>query len=180
MSRRRLGYSASMRRILLFLLVLACAAAAADVYKRIGPDGSVFFSDRAGPDAEKVEIGPVDTVSFPPVNEEAAYGSEDEDGGPFRYDEFAIASPTEEEGIRSNDGNITLRLTLQPALQGGHAIAVTMDGSPIGTGGSTTIQMTNLPRGGHTVQASILDAQGKQVAQTEPVTFYVLRAAAGG
>ena len=70
-----------------------------------------------------------------------------------------------------------MRLALRPALRHGHTIAINIDGERIGAGTSTVIQMTNVTRGGHTLQALILDAEGEEVAQTDAVMFYVLRVA---
>jgi hypothetical protein len=177
--RTGLRYPADMRKVLVTLLVFACAAASAEVYKRIGPDGSVQFSDRPGPDAEKVDVGPIQTLKLPPVRPgKSTRGPQQRQA--FQYTEFSIVSPANEEGIRANDGNVTVRMALQPALRPGDTVAVTVDGERIGTGGSTTIQLTNLPRGGHTIQAAVIDTEGKELVQAQPVTFYVLRAAAGG
>jgi hypothetical protein len=167
-----------MRKILLTLLVLTCAAAPAEVFKRIGPDGSVHFSDRPGADAEKVDVGPVQTLKLPPVKPGKTAQAPRRQA--FQYSEFSIVSPASEEGIRANDGNVTVRMALQPALRSGDSVAVSIDGERIGTGSSTTIQLTNLPRGGHTIQATVIDTEGKELAQAQPVTFYILRAAAGG
>ena len=167
-----------MRKILLTLLVVICAAASAEVFKRIGPDGSVQFSDRPGADAEKGDLGPIQTLKLPPVRPgKTTQGRQQQT---FQYTEFSIVSPASEEGIRANDGNVTVRMALQPALRSGDTVAVSIDGEHIGTGSSTTIQLTNLPRGGHTVQAAVIDTEGKELVQAQPVTFYILRAAAGG
>ncbi|MEA3244437.1 MAG: DUF4124 domain-containing protein, partial [Pseudomonadota bacterium] len=56
-----------MQRIFLLLLVLVCATASAQVFRRLGPDGHVYFSDQPGPDAEQVEVRPAQAISLPPV-----------------------------------------------------------------------------------------------------------------
>jgi hypothetical protein len=60
-----------MQRLLLLLLVFICATANSQVFRRIGPDGQVYFSDQPGPGAEKIEVSPVQTIRLPPVNREA-------------------------------------------------------------------------------------------------------------
>ena len=37
-----------------------------------------------------------------------------------RYTGFSITSPTSDQGVRANDGNVTVHLSLQPVLQSGH------------------------------------------------------------
>jgi hypothetical protein len=46
--------------ILSLSLILACSfsAAAEEVYKRVGPDGMIEFSDRPSSDADKIEVNP--------------------------------------------------------------------------------------------------------------------------
>ena len=56
-----------MRAKLLIFLVFVCATASAQVFKRVGPDGKVYFSDQPGPDARQIEVAPAQTISPPPV-----------------------------------------------------------------------------------------------------------------
>ena len=92
----------------------------------------------------------------------------------------ARRTPAEDQSIRDNGGNITIELALEPSLDENHVIELFMDGSSLGTGRTTTITMTNVDRGTHTIQASIRDQSGARVATTGAVTFSLLRAAAGG
>jgi hypothetical protein len=99
------------------------------------------------------------------------------------YTEFTIVSPTSEQGVRANDGNVTVRLSLQPALMSGHTVALNVDGEDgeaAKSGRSLTFQLGNLSRGRHTVEATVLDPAGKALIQVGPISFYVLRVAGGG
>ena len=42
----------------MIFLVFVCATASAQVFKRVGPDGKVYFSDQPGPDARQIEVAP--------------------------------------------------------------------------------------------------------------------------
>ena len=53
-----------MQRKFLFLLILFCTTAGAEVYKRMGPDGQVYFSDRPGSDATRIEVTPAHDLSL--------------------------------------------------------------------------------------------------------------------
>jgi hypothetical protein len=170
-----------MQRYFVFLLIFSCAAANAQVFKRTGPDGKVYFSDQPGADAVEIQVAPVQTISAPPVptQTEAAEANDD----PVQYREFSILSPTAGEAIRSNNGNITVRLSLQPGLKSGHRIELTIDGEDGQTINSTdgmTIELSNLSRGLHTIAATVVDHAGNALAQAEPVSFHVLRVALGG
>ena len=41
------------------------------IFRRIGPDGQVYFSDQLGPDAERVDVTPAQTISLPSVSEQS-------------------------------------------------------------------------------------------------------------
>jgi hypothetical protein len=172
-----------MQRLLVLFLVFICATANAQIYRRTGPDGQVYFSDQPGPDAERVDLAPAQTISLPSVPEQAGdvvTGQQQDDA--VVYTEFFIASPTAEQGVRANDGNVTVHLSLQPALQPGHAIVLNVDGEDgeaSNSGSVLMVELNNLSRGQHTVMATVVDEEGTALIKTEPVTFQILRVAGG-
>ncbi|MEA2078702.1 MAG: DUF4124 domain-containing protein [Pseudomonadota bacterium] len=170
-----------MQRISLLLLAFITATASAQVFRRTGPDGQVYFSDRPGPDAEQVDVTPAQTISLPPVPEQPGGGTTaQQEDVTSPYTEFTIVSPTSEEGVRANDGNVTVQLSLQPELITGHTIALTIDGEDgkgTGTGEGLAIELSNLSRGRHSVEATVVDQQGNELTQAGPVSFHVLRVA---
>ncbi len=171
-----------MRCSLLLFLVLVCAAAGAQVYKRVGPDGNVYFSDQPGPDARQIEVKPAQAISLPPVPRQTGAAQQQYDVS-ATYSEFTIVSPTSDQAVRANDGKVTVSLSLKPKLMPGHTVRLKVDGKDgeqIKTGGGLSIELSNLSRGLHTVEATVVDAQGHAVIQTGPVSFNVLRVAAGG
>jgi hypothetical protein len=170
-----------MRRVVYILLVLVCATASAQVFQRTGPDGKVYFSDQPGPDAKQVDVPPAQTISLPAVPESTDPAQQT--GDVTSYTEFTIVSPTSEQEVRANDGNIPLRLSLQPALAPGHTITLAIDGedgNKIKTGDGMTVELSNLSRGRHTVEATVVDDTGNTLIQAQPVSFNVLRVAVGG
>ena len=179
-----------MQRILLLLLVFVCATANSQVFRRIGPDGQVYFSDQPGPGAEKVEVSPVQTIRLPPVNGQAGTTAQPDDAATGQQDKvtaaytgFTIENPTSEQSVRANDGSVTVYLSLQPELMPGHAITLTIDGEDgkeIFSGDSMTVQLTNLSRGRHTVEVAVVGDRGNKLIQAGPVSFYVLRVTSGG
>lgn len=176
---------------MLILLVFVCATTSAQqVYRRIGPDGQVYFSDQPSPDAERIEVTPAPAIRLTPVPgqtdattqaDEGATEPQDEALPP--YTDFTIASPVSEQAVRANDGNVTVRLSLQPDLMPGHRIALKVDGEDgkdVSTADAMSIELSNLSRGRHTIEARVVDDEGNELIQAGPVTFYVLRAALGG
>lgn len=161
-------------------LVCLCVAtlAGAQVYRSVGPDGTVQFSDQAAPDATPVDVQPAQTVPMGgPVHRPVASPSP-ATPQPARptYGRFEILSPSPDEGVRANDGNVTISLALDPPLLPGHRVVVLLDGRPVGSpDASLQVALTNLDRGTHRVEASVVNAGGQTLASAGPLTFHVLR-----
>ncbi len=187
----RMRWSCIMKPSLVLVLVLALApaTATAQVYQRIGPNGEIHFSDQPGLDAQPVEVRPAQTVTLPSLPPRA--GSSDQQGGGTTnsanaaapgYTAFTIVSPAGGEGVRANDGNVTIRLSLEPELVPGHVIRLNLDGEDgeqIRSGGHLAFPLTNLSRGRHSVEAQVMDDKGNVLMRAGPVSFYVLRFAGG-
>ncbi len=175
-----------MQRLILGFLMFACATASAEIYRSVGPDGQVTFSDQPSPNAERIQVQPASTVSLPPLPKQTEEATPPKDQGepePFVYTEFSITSPTPEEGVRANNGNVTIQLSLQPPLQPDHSIMLTIDGEDgkaEKNATSLSIGLENLSRGRHTVDATVLNRAGEPMVRTTPVSFFVLRVALGG
>jgi hypothetical protein len=98
------------------------------------------------------------------------------------YTGFSITSPIDQRGIRANDGNITVQLSVQPELRPGDMIVLNVDGEDGEATRSSidmTVELTNLSRGQHTVRATLVDKKGNELIQSDPVTFFVMRVAGG-
>lgn len=172
-----------MKRIFLLFLIFACATASAEVFRRIGPDGQVYFSDQPGPDAERIEVRPVPTVRMPTpelTETTAQPDSEQQEEDAVAYASLSIVSPASGESVRANDGNVTIRMKLEPGLAPGHTIKLKVDGEDgkdMSAVDGTSIRLVSMSRGRHTVEAMVVDDEGNVLIQTEPVSFNVLRIA---
>jgi hypothetical protein len=178
-----------MQRILMVLLVASCATASAEVFRRTGPDGEVYFSDRPAPDAQRVDLNPAQAVQLrtPPRTAESDASGQNEAANQkpaaVSYAELTIVKPSYDQGVRANGGSVTVYLSLQPALQPGHAIMLKVDGEDgerIHSGETLNFNLSNMSRGRHTVAAKVVNQNGEELIRTGPVGFYVLRAALGG
>jgi hypothetical protein len=158
------------------LLLCLTALASAQVFRSVGPDGTVQFSDQPAPGATSVDVQPAQTVPMGgPILRSPAPAAAKEPGGPV-YGRFEILSPTADEGVRANDGNVTVSLALDPPLLPGHRVVVLVDGRPVGSpDASLQVALTNLDRGTHRVEASVVNAGGQALASAGPLTFHVLR-----
>lgn len=169
-----------MKEVALTLcLVLASGAAQAQtVYKVIQPDGTVEFTDSPPPGeaAKQIEIPPLNTTE--PLAPPTTRAPSSPDPATQGYSKFRITSPGDGESIRDNAGNVTIGLSLEPALRSGDTIDVLVDGRSAGGGNETAIMLSDVDRGTHSVQALVKDATGKIVARSNSVTFTLQRRSA--
>jgi len=152
------------------------------IYKSVGPDGRVVFSDKPlpGETAEKVELGPtnVQPIALPrqlPVRRLSPSAGDGEDtySGPIN---FAIVSPQSGATIPPGQRVIVLQVALDPVPRGGYQFFAVVDGQPwAGSSSGTSLDISALERGTHSVQAVLTDPAGNVLAQSQAITLYVKR-----
>ncbi len=179
MPSRGVVYAQKMPKLAFFLcLMLAVGAAqAGKVYKYTLSNGEVVYSDKAPPadQGEEVTLEPLQGFSLPPPPRLKDSTANKDAPEPAGYQEFKVTSPSNNATIRDNGGNVPVSLTLRPGLRSGHSIEVMMDGQPIGSGSGTSVTLTEVDRGTHTVQAAIKDSEGKEIARSNSVIFHLKR-----
>jgi hypothetical protein len=165
---------------LFLLLLLSVFSASADVYRWVDADGRVMYGDnppkKSG--AKTVELPPLTVAdppaatpaSEPPAGETAGTGQEAE-----AYSDFKVTSPTPDDAVRSNDGSLTVTLSLKPQLKPGDGLVVYLDAKQVAAGASLSFPLTGVERGEHTVFAVLNDAAGNIIQNTQTVKFNVLR-----
>ncbi len=163
--------------VFLCLMLAVGAAQAVKIYKHSLPNGDVVYSDKPPPpdQGEEVTLEPLQGFSLPPappLQDSTAKKDEPETIG---YEDFKVTSPSNDATIRDNGGNVPVSLSLTPGLRNGHSIELMMDGQSIGSGKSTSVTLTEVDRGTHTVQAAVKDNQGKEIARSNSVIFHLKR-----
>jgi hypothetical protein len=162
--------------VLLGLLVMPFVTAE-EAYVWTDADGVVHYSDRPVPGAQRIELSEPNTsqaLSRRP-DEAGPAGDEDDaadDAGPFRYESFEIVSPGAEETLWNIEGVLNVSMALSPPLQPGHQVRVYFDGNPQIVSG-TSVQLQEVWRGVHNVQAEVLDETGKMLIRSRTNRFYV-------
>jgi hypothetical protein len=153
---------------------------AGKIVKYTLPNGEVIYSDKPPPEAtsgEEVTVEPLQSFKVPaaPPLEDSTANKDDEEKSDDNYAEFKVTSPSNDATIRDNGGNVRVSLSLSPSLRSGHSIEVMMDGRSIGSGKGTSVTLTEVDRGTHTVQASVKDAEGKEIVRSNSVIFHLKR-----
>ncbi|MBB5211569.1 DUF4124 domain-containing protein [Microbulbifer hydrolyticus] len=160
----------------------ASGTSGGSVYKIVGPDGRVTFSDSppAGQKAEKVEIGPINVQPIAPKQplrtRKLSPGDRrdrDDYEGPVN---FAIVSPANDATIPPGQRFVVLQVALDPVPKDGYEFFVVVDGQRwSGTSSGTSLDISALERGTHTIQAVLLGAGGRPLAQSQAIQVHVKR-----
>ena len=161
----------------LCLMLAVGAAQAQKIYKYSLSNGDVVYSDRppAEDQGEEIKLGPLQGFSLPPAPPLEDSTAKNKDPAPVGYEDFKVTSPTNDATLRDNGGNVRVSLSLSPRLRRGHSIEVMVDGQPIGSGNDTSVTLTGIDRGTHTVQAAVKDNAGKEIARSNSVIFHLKR-----
>lgn len=154
-------------------------AAAAAVYKSVDEHGNVVFTDDPVGHGEPLNLPPLSTVPPPqyrPVPQNQAGKNADE--AESAYQQVAITSPTQDETLRDNTGNIRVAANVDPSLNAaaGDRLQYFLDGQTFGEPGvEEQLLIPNLPRGTHTVSVAVVGPSGEEVKRSEEVRFYLHR-----
>lgn len=165
-----------MRAFIPLLCLLFVAPSLAEViYKWVDETGQVHYSDVPRDGAEEVDLGAVQTFSFSSSAAASANAPDDESDTEQEpaYESFLITSPTMEETIWNTGGKVTVGVYLQPGLQVGHQVRLYLDGTSIAVPDrSSSVELTDVTRGTHTLSAEVQDPRGRRLIASDPVTFY--------
>ncbi len=158
------------------------------VYKWVGPDGKVTYSDRPQPGAQEMKLPkePPPPPEVKPAPSAAAPAPEampgEKPAAEFKgYSKMAIVKPKNDEAVRSNNGNLDVEISLEPVFDPklGHTFVVSMDGMPFGAAqAQPAFVLSNIDRGTHSLRVEVKDAQGKTVGDTGSIVFHILRVSA--
>lgn len=187
----RLRHARFMAPLLLLAMLAPATAvtqAATTIYRTVDADGNPVFSDQPPPPgerAETLEIQQPSSFEPPARSQDGAAGADawdwdmqseaEEDEAPFVYGGVAVVAPANDEGVRGNDGVLNVVAAVTPELRAGHQIEILLDGQIVASAASSTIAVTDVERGTHTVEARVVDESGTILVASDPVTFHMLR-----
>ncbi len=171
-----------MKILLVVMLLLVVASAQADekVYKSIGSDGVVTFSDTPSRGATQIEIKPAPSyrsVPLPPLAPLPALAPAPASAPAAQptYQSLRITRPRANQTIVNTAGNFTVSATLSSPLMGRDKVQFLIDGKPIHTGTALTVVLHNINRGAHTLRVQVLGPKGNIVLQSGPVVVFLHR-----
>ena len=177
----KLAYYVNMKYSILFLLLLIVMPAQADeidVYRSVDKQGNVEFSDRPSNNAKKIEVqlSPSYTpAAIPPPSSDATTSDDPQEELAPKY-KVEIISPEYDENLWGTGGTASVSVNISPRLNAkrGDQVVYILDGVDVGEPGfSTSITLTNLERGSHTLVASVVDKAGKAIKNSKSILFHI-------
>ena len=168
-----------MRKFIpLLIIFMALPAFARDVYKWTNEEGVVICSDIPQEGAERIRVDTGGQAPAPRAGKEgeAQSGSVDEVEA-VAYESLEITQPADDATVRSNEGIVTVSLSLSPTLGEGHEVKIILDGIELEGGmKGTQFSLNNLNRGTHSLQTRVVDAEGTELISSNSISFHLRQA----
>lgn len=186
------------RAALLPLLVIAAGIAGAEAlaqeektrqtYTWVDENGQRVFSDRPreGADTRTIEIDVPERSTDPfsalererEARERAAQEEEEAAARPADPPVVNIVRPAPEETIVNTGFRVQVGVSVEPRLPTGGRVLLYLDGALAADGspGQQSFLLEPVYRGEHTVSAAVVDAGGRELSRSAPVTFFVRQA----
>lgn len=163
-----------MRVLLAFTLLFAGAVAADDVYRQVGPDGVVRYTDRP-PDkhARPIQLEPL-SGPLPVAKTHKRFYSAAALRAAARF-AVSVESPTPGQVLRAGS-RMVAAASVMPGLVDGFTLRYLLDGrsvTPAPTG-EMSVLLPELAPGDYRLSVAVLDQRGQELARSEDMPFRVL------
>jgi hypothetical protein len=145
----------------------------AQMYKWVDEQGNVHFTDKA-PNQEAKEYQPPPIMVMPAGP--TGNFSPSKQPKSFKYQSLSVTAPQNDAVFTPDKADsVQVNLEITPALNGQHNIALYLDGELHTVAKQPSFNLTGLPRGTHTVFASVLDKENKKLITSNSVSFHIQR-----
>lgn len=176
MSDDRLDYAEPMRNLLILLfLLLYATGGAAEIYRTVDKNGNVIFSDKPTEDSEKIQLKETTTIKSLNTESSSPATTPSTKEKIIPYKSITITAPADDETIRENAGNVSVKVAVDPMLQPGDEVVVYLDGEEKMKRAGGAFNLENIDRGTHQIRASVKDQDGHIVISSKSTTFYLHR-----
>ena len=159
-------------KYLLFCLLFPIsfyALAETIIYKEVGDDGEIIFSDvkPATGDAEELIVQDPATINSEGDVTTIKKSLPKKKTKKYKLD---ITAPAADQTF-ANVQQVNVAITVTPAIEDDLEIVAMLNGKKVHSGSNSF--SVAVVRGSHTLQAMLVDQRGKKVVQAKPVTFHV-------
>ena len=169
-----------MIKLLLFTLLGITLAAPAHpnstkIYVWRNENGVLVFSDSPRPGAEEVKTKPGNIIQS-----STSLDTEVLDINPqtiIEKYEIVISTPKNNATVRDNTGSIYIAGGIKPRFKAGLEVQLVLDGKPHQKPQKHSMfSLRDIERGEHKIKMLLLNEEGKVIASSKSVTFYMHRA----
>ena len=162
--------------LLLITMLGSTSLCAAEVWKWVDKNGVTHYSDQPVPGAVKINLQnaqtyKADDAAIPESTQPPPRPST----APTPYVSIGISAPTNEQTFTGTGGQVSVSVQLEPGLQAGDSVQLMMNGQVVSepSSSATSFELKDVPRGTHTLLASVIGRDGQIVIQSPPVTFFM-------
>lgn len=157
------------------------ATMAADVYKVVDSEGNVTYTDEPpASGGELVDLPGLSIVDTPEtVRRDPAPQNEGVDEAEQlndlrrRYTGFEISRPEHDETLWGTGNSMVVGLNSPRPLAAGMQYVYYVDGVEVARGVASTLQLSEVDRGSHRLQAEIQDGNERVIARSEEITVHM-------
>lgn len=166
-----------MRALYLIVLIVilsstAVYATSTKVYVWRNEQGVLVFSDSPRPGAEEVDVK-TDNDVLPSVDTSILDIKPKEIQEQYHVE---ISQPEDNATIRDNTGSVYIAGRIKPIFKQGLKVQLYLDDKPYEKPQANSMfVLRNVDRGEHQVKMDLINAQGKVIASSKPITFYMHR-----
>ena len=160
-----------MKLLAVFCLIFSASVFADSIYKSVDEEGNVVFTDKPIKGAKEIKLRKAQSIAAPetkPFKYTPAQKKEKKD----EYTKLLITSPVNDSTIHSNDGKLTVAVSLEPALNEKDQLVLYLDGQQVSTGKATQFSLSGIERGTHNLSVGVM-TDGKILQRSNAVVFYL-------
>jgi len=165
--------SMKIKILLILNLVLISFVSAETAYKTVDAEGNIIFSDVPSYGAEVIEIEEAQTISIPDVNRPKYRPVTKLKPDEIEYTKLVITSPENDVTIRSNEGNVSINVEVEPKIFEDDLLVLFVDGKEVSSGKSLQFSLSNLDRGTHTVNVAVKNKADEFLKHSGKLVFHL-------
>jgi hypothetical protein len=160
--------------ILASLFANSISATTSKVYVWRNEKGQLVFSDSPRPGSEEMSISQSNNIISSSIDTSIL------DIKPKKIEEeyqIAISQPENHATIRDNTGSVYIAGQVMPIFKKGMKVRLLLDNAPYEKASDRAIfSLRNIDRGEHQIKMELINEEGKVIASSKAVTFYMHRA----
>ena len=165
-----------MRGLWLVIVVLMAQFAQAEIYKTVDKEGRIVYTDKPKTEkAEKIQLRETNIVpGAQPLPASVSVSPYVSEVAPTNY-QVVIMSPRTDVIIPIGQRDLAIVVNVKPALEEGHLLVYFMDGELLEETAMSNIIVKDAPRGTHILVVEAIDANGRSLGTSPPVSVSVMR-----